>query len=71
MAPGDKAINPFHLTPETAASVAAQASVKRLALFHFDPAKYPVLESRKEAENAAKNIFKDTIAACDNTAIEI
>jgi len=71
MAPGDKAWNPFHLTPETAASVALQANAKRLALFHFDPAKYPALESRKEAENSARNIFKDTVAACDNTVIEI
>jgi ribonuclease BN (tRNA processing enzyme) len=71
MAPGDRSPNIFHITPETAALVAAGAGVKKMALFHFDPAKYPVLDSRKEAENAARAIFKDTIAANDNATIEI
>ncbi len=71
MAPGDKSPNLFHITPETAASVARRASAKKLALFHFDPTRYPTLESRKEAENAAKTIFKDTIAANDGTVIEV
>jgi ribonuclease BN (tRNA processing enzyme) len=71
MAPGDKSPNLFHLTPETAATVAAGAGVKKLALFHFDPAKYPDLESRKTAEKAARAIFADTIAANDTTIIDL
>lgn len=71
MPPADKSPNLFHITPETAASVAAKAHAKKLALFHFDPTRYPTLDSRKEAENAAKAIFKDTIAANDGTVIEI
>ena len=71
MAPGDKSPNLFHLTPRTAASAAGEAGAKRLALFHFDPAKYPTPDSRKEAQRAAAAIFKDTIAASDGTVIEI
>jgi ribonuclease BN (tRNA processing enzyme) len=71
MAPGDKSPNLFHLTPETAAAVAAEAGAKKLALFHFDPARYPTLESRKLAESAAKGIFGDVIAAYDDTVIEV
>lgn len=71
MAPGDKSPNLFHLTPEAAASAASEMGAKKLALFHFDPAKYPTLESRRLAESAARNTFKDTIAANDGTVIEI
>jgi len=71
MAPGDKLQNPFHITPQTAAMVACKTGAKRLALLHFDPAKYPTLESRKGAEKAAGNIFKETIAANDGMVIEI
>jgi ribonuclease BN (tRNA processing enzyme) len=71
MAPADKSANLFHITPETAASVAREAGAKSLALCHFDPAKYPTLDSRKTAEKAAANIFKNTIATNDSTIIEI
>ncbi len=71
MAPGDKSPNLFHITPETAASVAREMGAKKLALVHFDPAKYPTLSSRKAAEYAARTIFNDVIAAYDNTVIEI
>ena len=71
MAPGDRSPNLFHITPETAASVAKDAGAKRLALCHFDPAKYPTLDSRKTARNAASAIFRETIAANDHTVIEI
>jgi len=71
MAPGDKSTNLFHITPETAASVAAEAGAKKLALCHFDPAKYPTLESRKAAEDAARGIFKETVVAYDGTSIEV
>lgn len=71
MAPGDKSPNLFHITPETAASIARDMRAKKLALVHFDPAKYPALGSRKAAEYAAKNIFNNAMAAYDNIAIEI
>jgi len=71
MAPGDRSPNIFHLTPEMAASVAAETRVKKLALFHFDPGKYPSLDSRRAAQTAVQGIFKDTIAANDSTVINI
>lgn len=71
MSPGDTSPNLFHVTPETAATVAREAPARKLALFHFDPGKYPTLDRRKEAEAAAGKIFADTIAANDGTVIEI
>lgn len=71
MAPNDKSPNLFHVTPEIAASVARETGVKRLALFHFDPGKYPSFESRQAAEDAAKAIFNNTIAAKDDIAIAL
>ncbi|MCX5678740.1 MAG: ribonuclease Z [Candidatus Omnitrophica bacterium] len=71
MAPGDKSRNLFHLTPEAAAKAALNASAKKLALFHFDPGKYPAFENRKKAEDSAKKIFPGTIAANDGTEITI
>lgn len=67
----DKAPNLFHITPQTAARVAREAGVKRLLLFHFDPARYPSTEERKKAESAAKKIFSGTIAANDGTTVNI
>jgi ribonuclease BN (tRNA processing enzyme) len=69
MEPKNSAPNIFHITPETAARVAVKAMAKRLALFHFDPGKYPSFASRSVAEDAAKEIFHNTIAAHDATAI--
>jgi ribonuclease BN (tRNA processing enzyme) len=69
MAPGDKSPNLFHLTPEAAASAASEAGAKKLALFHFDPGEYPTFGLRKKAEDAAKNIFNNTVAANDGTEI--
>jgi ribonuclease BN (tRNA processing enzyme) len=71
MAPGDKSPNLFHLTPETAANVAHRSGARKLALFHFDPGKYPTPGHRKAAEDAARRIFADTVAANDGTVIEI
>lgn len=71
MAPADLSPNLFHIRPETAATIAREAGAGRLALCHFDPAKYPTLDSRKIAEEKARSIFKETIAANDNTTLEI
>ncbi|OGW83598.1 MAG: hypothetical protein A2987_02915 [Omnitrophica bacterium RIFCSPLOWO2_01_FULL_45_10] len=69
MAPDEKGPNLFHLTPQTAAKVAAESGARRLALSHFDPAKYPTLSHRENAERIAKRSFAETIAAVDGTTI--
>ncbi len=55
-----------HLGPEDAALIAKQANVKKLALLHFDSNIYKTLQERKEAEEKAKEIFKNTFAVRDN-----
>ena len=69
MSPHDTSPNLFHITPETAAEVARRAHTKQLVLCHFDPGKYPALLHRKAAEEAAKAIFANTVAANDGTVI--
>jgi ribonuclease BN (tRNA processing enzyme) len=71
MAPGDTGPNLFHITPETAARAAASGPANRLALFHFDPGKYPSFAERLTAESAAKRIFPETVAARDGTTIRL
>lgn len=71
MGPGEKGPCLFHLTPEAAARVASGKKAKKLALFHFDPAKYPSYARREEAEAAAKKIFAHTVAAKDGTVINV
>lgn len=71
MAPGDRSPNLFHITPETAARAARSSGAGQLALFHFDPGKYPSFDERDAAEAAARKIFPDTIAAKDGTVINI
>lgn len=71
MSPNDTSTNLFHITPETAARVAAGSGARKLALCHFDPGKYPTIEHRKAAENAAKEIFANTIAATDGAVLTI
>lgn len=69
MAPDEVGPNLFHITPLTAARVALEAGANKLALCHFDPAKYPDPESRRAAEREAKKIFAETAAANDGTTI--
>ncbi len=71
MSPGEKGPTLFHLTPSAAARAAAEAKVRKLALFHFDPGKYPSLSSRQEAERSAREIFPDTVAANDATTMTL
>jgi ribonuclease Z len=54
-----------HSKPEEVAYLAKEGKVKKLALTHFDPFRYLTLESRGEAEEIAKKIFPNTIAATD------
>lgn len=60
-----------HLNPETAAQIAKEANAKKLALLHFDANIYRTLEMRKEAEEKAREIFTNTLAAVDDKQIEI
>jgi ribonuclease BN (tRNA processing enzyme) len=71
MSPEEKGPNLFHLTPATAAKVAKESNAKKLALFHFDPGKYPALKDRERAESSAREIFQDVIAANDDTMLEL
>src|SRR4030042_5116485 len=52
-----------HLSPEIAAQIARKAHAKRLALIHFDPARYRTFSERNQAKRAAQKIFPHVIAA--------
>lgn len=54
-----------HLDPVLAATIAKKANVKQLILTHFDASQYTTLNDRKEAEEKAREIFSQTIAATD------
>jgi len=60
-----------HLRPEDAANIAKKSNVKQLILTHFDASIYRKMEHRKTAENHAKKIFQNTIAAYDGLKIKI
>ena len=60
-----------HLNPETAAQLAKDAGVKKLALIHFDADRYRTLADREEAQRAAQKIFPHTIATKDGIQLEI
>ncbi|MBI2196635.1 ribonuclease Z [Candidatus Daviesbacteria bacterium] len=60
-----------HVDPPLAATLAKEAGVKKLILTHFDASKYTDPEKRKWAENEAKKIFPDAVAADDNLVIEL
>jgi len=60
-----------HVDPALAAQLAKDANSKMLALTHFDASKYDTLEKRKQAEEKAKTIFSNTIAAHDDLTIEL
>jgi ribonuclease BN (tRNA processing enzyme) len=60
-----------HLRPEDASSIARKAHVGQLALTHFDASIYKSKKDRRYAEDIAKNLFHNTIAAYDGLEIEI
>lgn len=68
--PGEETPGWPHMNPETAARIAVDAGVARLALTHFDACRYPRIEDRQKPEDAAKKIFPDTIAAYDGLELE-
>jgi ribonuclease BN (tRNA processing enzyme) len=69
--PGQKLEGWGHLDPREAAEIAKQAKVKLLLLTHFDAGNYVSLEERREAEAAAKEIFKNTICAYDDFEVKL
>jgi len=60
-----------HLNPETAAKIAVESGAKRLALAHFDAARYLTMDERTEAEKTARKIFPASFAASDLMELEI
>ena len=54
-----------HFDPVQAATLAKESNVKQLILTHFGAHVYTALEDRKWAEEEAKKIFPQTIAAVD------
>lgn len=60
-----------HVGPTEAAKLAKDAGVKKLILNHFDASLYTKLEDRKEAEQQAKTIFPNTIAATDDLVVNV
>jgi ribonuclease BN (tRNA processing enzyme) len=60
-----------HLNPELAAGAAAAAGVRRLALMHFDAARYPARRDRLAAQRAARRIFPKTFVAFDGTVVDL
>jgi ribonuclease BN (tRNA processing enzyme) len=69
--PGQRLEDWGHLDPREAAEIAKEAEVKQLLLTHFDAGNYASLEERREAEVAAKEIFKNTICAYDDLEVEL
>jgi len=54
-----------HFDPTQAATLAKESNVKQLILNHFGPRYYTSLDDRKWAEEEARKIFPQTIAATD------
>ncbi len=60
-----------HLNPETAARIALEAGAKRLILTHFAAGTYLTLAERSVSEKVAQKIFPNTLAASDDTAVDL
>ena len=60
-----------HLNPEDAAQIAKEANAGKLALVHFDANRYNSMSLRKEAQEKAREIFGNTVAAIDNMQVEL
>jgi ribonuclease BN (tRNA processing enzyme) len=54
-----------HLNPQQAALIAKQSKVKKLFLVHFDSGIYLTRNDRMIAQQSARKIFKNTLAAKD------
>lgn len=60
-----------HFDPIQAATLASESNVKQLILTHFGSHLYTSLEDRKWAEEEAKKIFSNTIAATDGMKFDL
>ena len=60
-----------HLDPIQAATLAKESNVKQLILTHFGAHLYSSLEDRKWAEEKARKIFPQTIAAMDGMEFSV
>lgn len=60
-----------HMNPEDVATVAKTAGARKLALTHFDASIYTDLKKRKQAQAAARKIFKNTFAAFDGVCVKV
>lgn len=60
-----------HFDPMLAAGLAHDGGVGQLILTHFGAHTYQTLEERKWAENEAKKVFPNTIAAVDGLEFEL
>jgi len=69
--PGENSPEWPHLNPQLAAGIAKEAGAGRLALVHFDAAKYTTMTLRRKAVMAAQKIFPNTIACRDDQMIEL
>lgn len=71
LAPGQTDNNWPHLNPEQSASIAKASKVRKLILAHFDAGVYLTSKNRLSAQNAARTIFKNTVAAKDGLSVKI
>lgn len=60
-----------HLNPEDAAQIAKEANAGKLALVHFDANRYNSMSLREGAQEKAREIFSNTVAAIDGMQIEL
>jgi ribonuclease BN (tRNA processing enzyme) len=60
-----------HLKPEDAAKIAKEANATQLVLTHFDADVYRTMKDRERARDAAREVFKNTVAAYDGLEIEL
>ena len=60
-----------HLNPETAARIAVEAGAGKLILTHFAAGTYLTLAERKVSEGVAQGIFPNTLAAMDDTVVDL
>lgn len=68
--PGEESPEWPHLNPQDAADIARRANAKRLALVHFDAARYKTIMERI---NAVKSIhgYDNAVASCDGMVLEL
>jgi ribonuclease BN (tRNA processing enzyme) len=68
--PGEKSIEWPHLNPQDAADIAQRAKAKKLALVHFDAARYKTIQGRLDAVRSIQG-FDNAVAACDEMSMKL